>query len=64
MLQKNRLLLLTVGVGMVASLGIARLFPWFWVPGIILALTGAYLIIWATWGRGQWCRSCKQFRLF
>ena len=59
LLQKNRLILFTVGMGMAASLVSALLFPLFWAPGIILGLAGAYLIVWAVLGKGRWCRNCK-----
>jgi hypothetical protein len=61
MVQKSRLRLFIVGVVMVASLAIARFVPLFWAPGIILLLTGCYLIVWATLGKGCWCRTCKKF---
>jgi hypothetical protein len=38
-------------------------FPFFWAPGVILLLTGIYLIVWATLGKGYWCRNCKKFSL-
>jgi len=31
------------------------------VPAVIVALAGVYLIVWATAGKGQWCRTCKRF---
>ena len=61
MVQKSRFRLFIVGVLMVASLAIAVFVPLFWTPGIILLLTGCYLIIWATLGKGCWCRTCKKF---
>ena len=61
MIQKSRFRLFIVGVLMVASLAIAVFVPLFWAPGIILLLTGCYLIIWATLGKGRWCRTCKKF---
>ncbi len=64
MIQKNRSRLIVVGVLMVASIGIPFYLPWFWMPGIILLLTGGYLMMWATLGRGCWCRNCKKFSLF
>ncbi len=64
MIQKSRTRLFAVGLLMVVSLAVAFYLPWFWAPGIILALTGAYLLLWATLGRGGWCRKCKKFNLF
>ena len=61
MIQKSRWRLLIVGVLMLAAIGGVLLTPLFWAPGIILMLTGAYLIVWATLGRGCWCRTCKKF---
>ncbi len=63
LIQKNRLRLFLVGVLMVAAPGIAFIVPYFWVPGIVLLLTGGYLIVWATIGRGYWCRTCKKISL-
>lgn len=64
MIQKSRGRLLSVGVLMCASLAIAFFRPWFWLLGIILLLTGLYLIVWATLGKGGWCRNCKRFGFF
>lgn len=61
MIQKSRWRLFLAGVGMVASLGLAAATPYFWAPGVILSLAGAYLVVWATLGRGRWCRECKRF---
>ncbi len=63
MIQKSRARLLIVGVAMIASIAIAFFCKWFWAPGIILAMTGAYLIVWATLGKACWCRNCKSFSL-
>ncbi len=63
MIQKNRARLIVVGLLMIASLSVAHYFPLFWAPGIILFLTGIYLLVWGTLGRGGWCRNCKKFSL-
>ncbi len=63
MIQKSRARLIVVGLGMIASLGIAFFFPLFWAPGIVLALAGFYLLAWATLGKALWCRHCKQFSI-
>jgi len=63
MIQKSRPRLVAVGGLMVASVVIAFYFTWFWAPGIILLLTGIYLLSWATLGHGAWCRNCKKFSL-
>lgn len=63
MIQKSKARLLSVGLGMIALLGIALFVPMFWAPGIILALTGVYLVVWATLGKARWCRNCKKFSI-
>jgi len=62
MIQKSKARLIVVGLCMIASVAIAFAFPLFWVPGIILALTGIYLLAWATLGQARWCRNCKTFK--
>jgi hypothetical protein len=64
MIQKSRSRLFIVGALMIASLSITAFARLFWIPGIVLLLTGAYLIIWATVGKGCWCRTCKKFGVF
>jgi len=64
MIQKSRRRLLSVGLLMCGSIAIAIFRSWFWGPGIILLLTGIYLIVWATLGKGCWCRNCKRFGFF
>jgi hypothetical protein len=32
-----------------------------YVPGLVLAMTGAYPLAWASIGKGHWCRGCKRF---
>ena len=31
---------------------------------VVANLTGIYLIVWATLGKGSWCRNCKRFGFF
>ena len=64
MIEKNKARLVIAGLGMIASVALALVFPLFWLPGIILGLTGIYLLVWATVGRARWCRNCKKFSLF
>jgi len=64
LIRKDRRRLFVVGLLMIASLALAFIIPYFWAPGIILLLTGGYLIAWATLGRGCWCRTCKSFGVF
>lgn len=59
--QKSRMRLVLVGIAMVAAVSLGFLSWVLWIPGIVLALTGAYLLIWATIGKGRWCRGCKRF---
>ena len=61
MIQKSRTRLIVVGLCMSASVALAFAVPLFWAPGIILALTGIYLLAWATLGQARWCRNCKKF---
>ena len=64
MIQKSRGRLFIVGVLLCGSIAVAFFGPIFWGPGIILVLTGLYLIVWATLGKGCWCRNCKNFSFF
>jgi hypothetical protein len=59
--RKSRGRLALVGALMLAAVGIALLWPPWWVPGVVLGLTGAYLLAWASIGKGRWCRACKRF---
>jgi hypothetical protein len=54
---------LLVGVFLVAALGLGVVWwAWLlWLPAALCALAGAYLLAWATIGRGRWCRGCKRF---
>lgn len=64
MIQKNRVRLIAVGLVQMASISIAFRYSWFWIPGVILFLSGVYLIAWGAVGRGGWCRTCKNFSLW
>jgi hypothetical protein len=59
--QKSLARLILVGVIILAFVGLALLWPILWLPALILALTGSYLILWTLIGRGRWCRNCKRF---
>ena len=61
LIQRNRVLLLLVGIAMAATPLIAWFFPLLWAPAVIALLAGGYLIAWATVGKGMWCRQCKTF---
>ena len=64
MIQKSRTRLAGAGLLMLAACALAFIIPYFWLPAIILAFTGVYLLVWATLGRGCWCRNCKKFSFF
>lgn len=64
MIQKSRTRLFVVGILMLAAIAAPFYFPLLWAPGIILLLAGIYLLIWATLGRGRWCRTCKKFSIY
>jgi hypothetical protein len=59
--SKSRARLVLVGVLMIGALGVAPLWAPLWAPATLSAATGAYLLLWATAGRGRWCRTCKRF---
>ena len=61
LVQKNQTRLIAVGLCMIALVTVAFAFPIFWVPGVVLGLTGIYLLVWAVLGKGRWCRNCKNF---
>ena len=63
MIQKSQARLVTVGIASIATLGLAVVVPALWAPCIIAALTGTYLLVWATAGKARWCRQCKTFRI-
>jgi hypothetical protein len=59
--RKSRARLAGVGGLMVLGLGLGWLGALLWVPAVILGLTGAFLLVWASVGQGRWCRQCKRF---
>jgi len=61
MIQKSEARLILAGMVMMASVGICFFVRRFFAPGILLGLTGFYLLVWATLGKARWCRSCKKF---
>lgn len=62
LVQKNRTLLLAVGVAMaVAALVVDLVSFAFLVPALLLLAAGVFLLVWAIYGRGLWCRTCKRF---
>jgi hypothetical protein len=64
MVQKNRMLLLGVGLAMIASILLILISRYFWLPVAIAVPVGVYLLFWATRGKGLRCRNCKKFSLF
>ena len=59
--QKGRRRPLLVGVLLLASTGVAAFHPYLWAAGALLLPAGAYLVAWATLGKGRWCGHCKRF---
>jgi hypothetical protein len=59
--QKSRLRLALVGALMVLTLAAGFLWWPLWFPATVISLAGAYLLLWASAGRGRWCRGCKRF---
>ena len=49
------------GLLMLAAPGLGVLWWPLWLPAIVCALTGVYLLAWASVERGRWCRGCKRF---
>ena len=59
--RKSRSRLALVGGLLLAGLGLGFVWAPLWLPAVALGLTGAYLLAWASVGRGRWCRGCKRF---
>jgi hypothetical protein len=59
--QKSRGRLTLVGALMLAAAGLGLMSPLLWAPAAVVAMTGAYLLAWASIGTGRWCRGCKRF---
>lgn len=58
----SRLGLAAAGLVIIAcAVALPWLAHWLVFPGIFVALVGAFFIMWATLGKGQWCRTCKTF---
>lgn len=61
-MQFSRVNLGAIGVALIL---IAAMMPlanrWLLLPGVAVALAGGWLILWATLGKGRWCRTCKIF---
>jgi hypothetical protein len=63
LIQKSKIRLIIVGLCLVDSIFVAFFVPLFWVPGVILAVIGIYLLVWAILGKARWCRNCKKFSI-
>ena len=63
LIQKSRSRLLVVGFCLIASVGLAFVVPVLCAPGILAALTGLFLVVWATMWKSRWCRRYKIFRI-
>ncbi len=62
LLQKSQDKLLLIGILMLVEGGAGLPFSWFFrIAGVSMILSAIYLIVWATRGRGLWCRKCKRF---
>jgi len=57
---KSRTRLGLVGALMLGGAAAALLLRFTWPLAILLAMTGGYLLLWATLGKGAWCRQCKR----
>ncbi len=64
MIQKSRPRLLSTGACLVVAASAMFFLPAWWPAGLVVALTGLYLVVWATAGKARWCRTCKTFRIF
>jgi hypothetical protein len=59
--QKPLARLVLVGAAMLALASLGIVWQSLWLPALLVALTGIYLVSWAAVGRGRWCRGCKRF---
>jgi hypothetical protein len=64
MIQKSRGQILLAAVIFLLSPVVTLGVPYFWGPAVLFVLIGLYLVVWATAGRGRWCRTCKRFSPF
>ncbi len=60
--QKSRVSLFVASFIMFGG-AVASFFLWpvFWIVGMLFLATAVYLYVWATRGKGLWCRNCKRF---
>ena len=62
LIQKNRnVLLLVGGILIAAALAMDFLSLAFLAFAFASLAAGAYLVVWATYGKALWCRACKTF---
>jgi hypothetical protein len=64
MIQKSRVRLAVVGIFVLASFALAFVIPHFWMPAVILAFTGAYLILWPRLVKGAGAGIAKSPHFF
>jgi hypothetical protein len=57
---KSRTRLGVVGALMIVAAAASLLLRATWPLALLLAMTGGYLLLWATRGKGAWCRQCKR----
>jgi uncharacterized membrane protein len=62
-IRKSRLRLGASGALMIGGALASLAFRATWPLAVLLALTGGYLLFWATKGKGAWCRQCKRIAL-
>jgi hypothetical protein len=62
LVQRSRVVLFLAGVAFSAvAILFVWLSPWLWLPAALLVVIALYLVTWAGWAKGRWCRSCKSF---
>ena len=60
-IQKDRWMLIIDGFALIVTAVLETYLPWLAILTVPQAIAGVYLIVWATIGRGLWCRQCKKF---
>ena len=62
LVQRSRFALSMTGIAFAAlAIVLVWLSHWLWLPAAFLVVIALYLVIWSTWAKGLWCRSCKRF---
>ena len=60
LVQKNRLLLLVIGVALLVPIIVLPRSSWIAPATFFLALVGCYFLVWSIVAGGRWCRNCKR----